>query len=124
MDSFPETEYYQKGFSDGIKYGKQKGREEMLLEGEEYGRELGIMLSTIYTDLHTLTQKICDEKKLASLHKLMQDILEYPLDNETDPLKEGQLERIKNKYRELTLLYGLETVSISTKSGKNQDLSF
>ena len=121
MDSFPETEYYQKGFRDGLEYGRQNGYEEMLLEGELYGRELGTLISTIYKDIYTIAQKVTEEKKLASLHKLMQEILEYPLDNGTDPTKDARLDRIKNKHRELTLLHGMESISFSDKQ---QDLSF
>jgi flagellar biosynthesis/type III secretory pathway protein FliH len=125
MDSFPETEFYEKGYQDGIEYGAQKGREEMFLEGESYGQELGSLLGTLYKDLYNLSQKVSEEKKLLLLQKLMRDILEYPLDNETDPTKEERLEHIKNRHRELVLLYKLESVSLSSKDdGRRPDISF
>ena len=121
MDSFPETEYYQSGYRDGLEYGKQKGHEEMQLEGELHGRELGSLLGSIYKDIYDLAHKVTEEKKLSALHKLMRDILEYPLDNETDPSKGVRLENIKNRHRELVLMFGLESVSISNN---RRDFSF
>jgi hypothetical protein len=116
MESFPETEHYDRGFKDGLKYGREIGYEDMLKEGKLHGADLGNLLGQIYTDLGHLLNKLNDEKKRKQVELLMQQVLEYPLDNEVDASKEERLESIKKKHKEYALIYGMELVDITKKN--------
>lgn len=108
MNSFPESEHYERGYREGLEYGRSIGFQDMLKEGKLHGQDLGHLLGQVYVDMSALKDRLPDEKKKQQIEALLAQVLEYPLDNEIGEGKEEGLERIKRKHKEYSLIYGME----------------
>ena len=98
----------ENGFKEGLEEGKQRGYEEGHELGREEGTKLGKQLGHYAAHLFLLCEKrftcLALERKTK---KVLQEILEYPLDNREDPDKEHRLIRIHGACRELSVLLNL-----------------
>lgn len=121
FDSFPEDRFFNSGFADGLKYGHVNGSQQMYQEGENLGRKLGKKLGLIYTDLILL--KKSTSKHHFQIDRLVEQVLDFPLSNEEDPLKDDLLKRIETKHREFMLIHGFHIHSLNKIINK-LDLSF
>lgn len=119
MDTFPEKEHFDRGFTDGLQYGRTIGFQDMLKKGKFHGQDLGNLLAQIFVDMHLLLDRLQDDKKRAQVDDLIRQVLEYPLDNETDETKDERLEKLKQKHKEYALIYGMELAGLEVDNNGN-----
>ena len=97
--------YFEEGYREGVKAGRERGFEEGFVlgaeEGDRCGAELGRMAGLLCGHLPTSSEGL-----LRKMRRTLQEIAVFPLDNAEDgvegPSKEQRLLRIRGAYREIS----------------------
>lgn len=97
-------------------------------EGVSLGQELGSIISRVYRSLSDDGQRDPSSPLFRKAIKLLQEVLDYPLDNREDPEKEAGLLRIRGQYKEFCAYLGDSSRSgspvSSTTPRKAKNLDF